>query len=133
MKAQRYTKETITHIGTTERNFPEFNIGDTIIVSQRVKEGDKERLQAFEGDVIAISNNGVSSTFTVRRISAHNIAVERIFPLYSPRIKDITILKNGDVCRAKLYYIRGRVGKAARIKEKITTKEKEARRKKVTE
>lgn len=129
MKAGKLTKETISSLGITERSFPEFNIGDTIAVSQRVKEGNKERIQIFQGDVIAKSNNGASSTFTVRKIGANSIAVERIFPLYTPVITDIKVVRHGDVRRAKLYYVRDRVGKAARIKEKILTREqKEAKK-----
>ncbi|MDP3888996.1 MAG: 50S ribosomal protein L19 [bacterium] len=102
-----------------DRTFPEFGPGDLVAVSQRIKEAGKERLQVFEGDVIAIKNNGISSTFTVRKISAHGVSVERIFPLNSPLIKSIEVIKKGDVRRAKLYYVRDRVGKSARIKEKI--------------
>jgi len=119
MKAKKLTKETIGDLGITERSFPEFNIGDTVAVSLRIKEGDKERVQAFEGDVIAKHNKGASSTFTVRKISEGGISVERILPFYSPLIAGIKVVKQGDVRRAKLYYVRDRVGKAARIKEKI--------------
>lgn len=123
MKAKQYTKETITSIGVTERKFPKFHIGDTIIVSQRIKEGNKERLQDFEGDVIAMHKNGASSSFIVRKIGANNVAVERIFPYYSPLIEKIRFKQRGDVRRAKLYYLRDRIGKAARVKEKVLTKE----------
>ena len=123
MKAKQYTKETIREIGMYKRDFPAFKAGDTIAVSQRIKEGDKERLQLFEGDVIAVRNNGVSSSFTVRKIGAHGIAVERIFTYYSPLIKSIKVVKQGDVRRAKLYYVRDRVGKSARLKEKVVTRE----------
>jgi large subunit ribosomal protein L19 len=125
MRAKGYTKETILNYGMTEREFPEFVIGDTVAVIQRIVEMDKdkkdqkERLQAFEGDVIAIHKNGMGTTFTVRKIGAHNISVERIFPLYSPAIKTVEIIRNGAVRRAKLYYLRGRVGKAARVREKV--------------
>ncbi len=118
MKAKDYTKETITAVGQREASLPEFNIGDTIGVHLRIKEGDKERIQLFQGDVIAIKHRGASGSFTVRKIGAHNIPVERIIPFHSPILKDITIVKRGDVRRAKLYYVRDRVGKAARIKEK---------------
>ena len=118
MKATGYTKETITSVGTGTTSFPEFNVGDTIEVSLRIKEGDKERIQLFQGDVIAIKDRAASSSFTVRKIGAHNVAVERILPFHSPIIKDITVVKRGDVRRAKLYYVRDRVGKAARIKSK---------------
>lgn len=123
MQAKKFTKETITNIGVTTRDFPKFNIGDTIAVSFRIKEGDKERTQIFQGDVIARKNNGASSTFTIRKIGAHSIPVERIVPLYSPKIKEIKVIKHGDVRRAKLYYVRDRIGKAARVKELVLTKE----------
>lgn len=127
MQAKKITKETVAKFGMIDRQFPEFNVGDTLAVVQRVreriKEGDKEsikeRLQTFEGDVIAIRNNGVSSTFTIRKIGAHNIAVERIFPFCTPIIEEIKVIRLGDVRRAKLYYLRDRIGKAAKIKEKI--------------
>ncbi len=123
MKARKFTRETIHDIGTADRNFPEFAVGDTISVAQRIKEGDKERIQTFEGDVIAKKGKGVTSTFTIRRIGANGVAVERIFPYYSPIIESITFVRNGDVRRAKLYYMRDRIGKAARVKERILTKE----------
>lgn len=123
MKAQHYTKETINQIGQSERAFPEFKSGDTLSVALRVMEGDKERIQLFEGDVIAIHRNGASSTFTIRRIGAHGVAVERILPFNSPLIESLTVVRRGDVRRAKLYYMRARVGRAARVKEKILTKE----------
>jgi len=123
MKAKKYTKETINELGMNARVFPNFGIGDTIVVSIFIKEGEKKRVQDFQGDIIAIHNNGASSTFTIRKIGANSVAVERIFPYHSPIISDIKIVKKGDVRRAKLYYVRDRVGKAARIKEKILTKE----------
>lgn len=123
MKAQKITKETVCGLGIKNPGFPIFQIGDTIAVSLRIKEGDKERLQLFEGDVIAMHNNGISSTFTVRRIGAHGIAVERILPYYSPLIASIKFLRCGKVRRAKLYYMRNRIGKAARVKEKVLTRE----------
>ncbi len=123
MKARHYTKETIREIGQYERSFPNFQVGDTIEVAQRIKEGDKERIQLFEGDVIAISKNGVSSTFIIRRIGANGVAVERIFPFYSPLIESIRFIRNGDVRRSKLYYMRERIGKAARVREKVLTRE----------
>jgi len=122
MKAKKYTKETIRELGMYDRNFPTFIIGDTVAVSQRIKEGDKERIQVFEGDVIAMHKNGASSTFTVRKIGANSIAVERIFPLYSPKIEFVRFIRHGKVRRAKLYYMRKRIGKAARVKEKVMTK-----------
>ncbi len=122
MKAHGYTKETIAQIGVSKTNFPAFREGDTIAVHQRIKEGDKERIQIFQGDVIALHKQGASTTFTIRKIGAHGIAVERKFPLYSPIIQSIKVVKMGDVRRAKLYYVRDRVGKSARLKEKILTR-----------
>jgi large subunit ribosomal protein L19 len=126
MKAKKYTRETIKEIGMNDRGFPKFKVGDTVAVEQRITEGDKTRIQTFEGDVIALGNKGISSTFTVRRIGAHGIAVERIFPYHSPLIEGIRLVRTGDVRRAKLYYLRDRIGKAARIKEKITRGTQEA-------
>jgi large subunit ribosomal protein L19 len=125
MKAKKYTRETIRDIGTEDRGFPVFAIGDTIAVSQRIKEGDKERIQVFEGDVIAIHKRGISSTFTIRKIGANSVAVERIFPFYSPKIDSIRFVRKGQVRRAKLYYIRERVGKAARVTEKVEGQQKD--------
>ncbi|NDD54858.1 50S ribosomal protein L19, partial [bacterium] len=105
MKARGLTRETILNIGQTERNFPAFNIGDTIEVSQTVKEGDKERTQLFTGDVIAMHNNGISSTVTVRRIGANGVGVEKIFPYFSPGVTGIRLVKSGIARRAKLYYV----------------------------
>ena len=124
MKAKWYTKETISDIDIQDRNFPPFRVGHTIAVSQRIKEGNKERLQVFQGDVIAMHKNGISTTFTVRKIGAHGISVERIFPYYSPLIQGIKVISRGFVRRAKLYYLRDRVGKAARLKEKVPIKNK---------
>jgi len=98
-------------------DFPKFNPGDRIRVQVRVIEGDKERLQNFEGDVISIRGNGNNKTFTVRKISS-GVGVERIFPVNSPKIAKIELVKQGDVRRAKLYYLRNLSGKAARIKGK---------------
>ena len=110
-------------LGATPRTFPKFRVGDTIAVSQIVTEGSKERIQIFQGDVIGMRGSGASETFTVRRISANNIPAERIYPYHSPIIDSIKIIKRGDVRRAKLYYVRDRIGKRARIKEKVLTKE----------
>ena len=96
----------------------EFSAGDTVVVQVRVKEGERERLQAFEGVVIAKRNRGLNSAFTVRKIS-HGEGVERVFQTHSPLIESVTVKRKGDVRRAKLYYLRGRTGKAARIKEKL--------------
>lgn len=101
-----------------ERDVPEFAAGDTVVVQVKVREGNRERLQAFEGVVIAKRNRGLNSSFTVRKIS-HGEGVERVFQTYSPLIAEIAVKRRGDVRRAKLYYMRERRGKAARIKEKI--------------
>ena len=101
-----------------DRKLPEFNPGDTIVVQVKVKEGSRERLQAYEGVVIAKKNRGLNSSFTVRKIS-HGEGVERVFQTYSPVVASVTVKRRGDVRRAKLYYLRDRTGKAARIKEKI--------------
>jgi large subunit ribosomal protein L19 len=122
MKANKLTKETLAGLGVTDRGFPTFGIGDTIAVAQRIKEGDKERIQMFEGDVIARNTHGISSTFTVRKIAANSVPVERIFPDHSPLIESIKVVRRGDVRRAKLYYLRSRVGKAGRVKEKVVSK-----------
>lgn len=129
MRAIKYTKETIMEIGVQDRKFPEFQVGDAIAVAQKIKEGEKERIQTFEGDVIAFRNHGIATTFTVRRIGANGVAVERIFPYHSPLIDNITFLRKGKVRRAKLYYIRDRVGKAARVKERVFTKEQKEQQK----
>ncbi len=100
------------------RELPDFSPGDTIIVNVKVKEGNRERLQAFEGVVIAIRNRGLNSAFTVRKIS-HGTGVERVFQTHSPLIDSVKVKRRGDVRRAKLYYLRGLEGKAARIKEKL--------------
>jgi len=100
------------------KEIPNFAPGDTIVVQVKVKEGDRERLQAFEGVVIAKRNRGLNSSFTVRKIS-HGEGVERVFQTYSPVVDSLAVKRRGDVRRAKLYYLRGRTGKAARIKEKI--------------
>jgi large subunit ribosomal protein L19 len=104
---------------TAERGIPEFAPGDTLRVDVKVVEGTRERIQAFEGVCIARSNDGVNSSFTVRKIS-YGEGVERVFPLHSPRIAAIEVMRRGKVRRAKLYYLRGRTGKSARIAEKTT-------------
>jgi large subunit ribosomal protein L19 len=101
-----------------EREVPDFSPGDTIVVQVRVREGNRERLQAYEGVVIAKKNRGLNSSFTVRKVS-HGEGVERVFQTYSPAIGSINVKRRGDVRRAKLYYLRKRSGKSARIKEKI--------------
>jgi len=100
------------------RQLPDFSPGDTVVVSVKVREGDRERLQAFEGVVIAIKNRGLNSAFTVRKIS-HGTGVERVFQTHSPLIDSVTVKRRGSVRRAKLYYLRDLEGKAARIKEKL--------------
>ena len=100
------------------KKVPEFGPGDTVVVQVRVREGNRERLQAFEGVVIAKRNRGLNSAFTVRKIS-HGEGVERVFQTYSPLVASIEVKRRGDVRRAKLYYLRERSGKSARIKEKI--------------
>jgi len=105
---------------TSKTNLPEFRAGDTLRVHYKVTEGDKSRIQPFEGIVISKKGSNVSKTFTVRKIGADNVAVERIFPLFSPNIDKIEVVKKGSVRRAKLYYLRDRVGKAAsRVKERV--------------
>ena len=95
-----------------------FNIGDTVKVHNRIKEGSRERIQIFEGTVIAKKHGGIEETITVRRLS-YGVGVEKVFPVYSPSIEKIEVVRSGKVRRAKLYYLRGRVGKSAKIKEKI--------------
>ena len=109
---------------SSERNIPEFGAGDTIKVDVKIVEGDKERIQAFEGLCIARSGGGLNESFTVRKIS-YGEGVERIFPIFSPKIAGITLLKRGKVRRAKLYYLRDRRGKSARIVEKIQVSKKD--------
>ena len=100
------------------RELPAFGPGDTVVVKVRVREGSRERLQNFEGVVIAKRKRGLNSSFTVRKLS-HGEGVERVFQTYSPQISEVVVKRRGDVRRAKLYYLRGRTGRAARIKEKI--------------
>lgn len=97
---------------------PKVNIGDTVRVHNKIKEGARERIQMFEGTVIAKKNSGISETFTVRRI-AYGVGVEKTFPIHSPNVVKVDIIRSGKVRRAKLYYVRDRVGKAAKIKENI--------------
>jgi large subunit ribosomal protein L19 len=101
-----------------QREIPDFGPGDTVVVEVKVKEGDRERVQAYEGVVIAKSNRGLNSSFTVRKIS-HGEGVERVFQSYSPSLGQITVKRRGNVRRAKLYFLRDRTGKAARIEEKV--------------
>ena len=104
-----------------KKELPEFAPGDTVVVQVKVKEGNRERLQAFEGVVLGKRNRGLNSAFTVRKVS-HGVGVERTFQTYSPLIDSITVKRRGDVRQAKLYYLRERSGKAARIKEKLNAK-----------
>ncbi|MDE2006429.1 MAG: 50S ribosomal protein L19 [Rhodospirillales bacterium] len=118
---QAYEAEEIARL-TTARAVPDFAPGDTVRVSVKVVEGERARVQAFEGVVIARSNKGLNSNFTVRKIS-YGEGVERVFPLYSPTIAEISVVRRGAVRRAKLYYLRGRSGKSARIAEKARATE----------
>ena len=113
---QQYEADQIAALSAA-RAVPEFSPGDTVRVAVKVVEGDRARTQAFEGVCIARSNKGLNSNFTVRKIS-YGEGVERVFPLYSPNIAEINVVRRGDVRRAKLYYLRGRSGKSARIAEK---------------
>lgn len=97
---------------------PEVNIGDTVRVHVKIKEGDRERVQVFEGTVIARRGGGISETFTVRSIS-YGVGVERVFPIHSPHVEKVEVVRHGKVRRSKLYYLRNRVGKAAKVKERL--------------
>lgn len=101
-----------------KEQLPEMNIGDTVKVYVKIKEGDRERIQTFEGTLIARKHGGVSETFTVRRIS-HGCGIERVFPLHSPNVDKVEVIRSGKVRRGKLYYLRGKSGKAAKVKGKI--------------
>ncbi|MBQ5566166.1 MAG: 50S ribosomal protein L19 [Clostridia bacterium] len=103
---------------SVKKEVPSFRIGDTVRVSVNIREGERERIQMFEGTVIAKKSSGVAETFTVRRV-AYGVGVERVFPLHCPNVKDVKVIRHGKVRRAKLYYLRDRVGKAAKVKEKI--------------
>jgi large subunit ribosomal protein L19 len=123
MKSKKLNKETIQSIATRDLSYPDFKIGDVVEIAQWVQEGDAaKRIQTFQGNVIAKSNNAASSTFTVRKIAADGIAVERIYPLYSPIIDSVRLVAKARVRRAKLYYIRHKVGSDAVIKEKVVRK-----------
>ncbi|MBP1559264.1 MAG: 50S ribosomal protein L19 [Oscillospiraceae bacterium] len=104
--------------GSLKENAPEVNVGDTVRVHVWIKEGERQRIQAFEGTVIAKKHGGVNETFTVRRMS-HGVGVERVFPVHSPNVEKVELIRSGKVRRGKLYYLRGRVGKAAKVKEAI--------------
>ena len=101
-----------------KKEVPQFNVGDTVRVHNKIVEGNRERIQLFEGTVIAKKNGGISETFTVRRVS-YGVGVEKTFPLHSPRVDKVEVVRAGKVRRAKLYYLRDRVGKAAKVKERI--------------
>ena len=104
--------------GSMKKELPSFSIGDTVRVGVRIREGKTERVQMFEGTVIAIKGSGISKTFTVRRVS-YGVGVERVFPLHSANVDSVEVIHKGKVRRAKLYYLRDRVGKAAKVKEDI--------------
>ena len=104
--------------GMLKEEKPEIKIGSTVRVHVRITEGDKSRIQMFEGTVIAKNNSGIAETFTVRRVS-YGVGVERVFPVHSPNVAKVETVRNGKVRRAKLYYLRDRVGKAAKVKEQI--------------
>ncbi|WP_270740040.1 50S ribosomal protein L19 [Massilioclostridium coli] len=108
----------LIHESSMKKELPIVNVGDTVRVHVLIKEGDKERIQVFEGTVIAKKHGGVSETFTVRRI-AYGVGVERVFPIHSPHVAKVELVRSGKVRRGKLYYLRDRVGKAAKVKEKI--------------
>ena len=101
-----------------KQEVPAFSVGDTVKVHVRIKEGDKSRIQVFEGTVIAKKHGGISETFTVRRV-AHGCGIERVFPVHTPAVAKVEVVRYGKVRRAKLYYLRDRVGKAAKVKEQI--------------
>lgn len=109
--------KTITE-GMIKENRPVFNVGDTVRVSVRIKEGERERIQAFEGTVIAKKHGGIAETFTVRRI-AYGVGIERVFPINSPFVEKVEVVRRGRVRRAKLFYLRQRTGKAAKVKEQL--------------
>ena len=131
MKAKIYTKETILNLGVYDRNFPDFNVGDTVIVTTKVKDfvsavkkgasAKAHRNQSFEGIVLAIKHFGIAKTFTVRKIM-DGISIERVFPYYSPQVLDLQLKEEGDVRRAKLYYLRDRYGKKSEVKRKKKVK-----------
>ena len=104
--------------GSLKETPPEFSIGDTVRVDVKIREGERERIQAYEGTVIAKKGSGVAETFTVRRVS-YGVGVERVFPLHSPNVAAVKVVRNGKVRRSKLYYLRDRIGKAAKVKEAI--------------
>ena len=104
--------------GSMKEETPKFQIGDTVKVAVKIREGSRERIQMFEGTVIAIKGSGISKTFTVRRLS-YGVGIERVFPLHSPNVESVQVIRSGKVRRAKLYYLRDRVGKTAKVKENL--------------
>ena len=104
--------------GMIKEERPHIKVGDVVKVHVKIREGERERIQMFEGTVIAKKGSGVAETFTVRRV-AYGVGVERVFPLHSPNVKDVQVIRYGKVRRSKLYYLRDRVGKAAKVKEQI--------------
>ena len=103
---------------SVKKEIPQFDIGDTVRIDVNIREGERERIQVFEGTVIARKGSGISETFTVRRVS-YGVGVERVFPIHSPNVKAVSIVRKGRVRRAKLYFLRDRVGTAAKVKEQI--------------
>ena len=101
-----------------KQEIPAFEVGDTVRIGVNIREGDKERVQMFEGTVIARKGSGISETFTVRRVS-YGVGIERVFPIHSPNVKEVKVIRRGKVRRAKLYYLRDSVGKAAKVKEQV--------------
>lgn len=108
----------IIEADSVKAELPKFSIGDTVRVGVRIREGKNERIQMFEGTVIAIKGSGISKTFTVRRVS-YGVGIERVFPMHSTNVDSVQVIRRGKVRRAKLYYLRDRVGKAAKVKENI--------------
>ena len=103
---------------SVKQEIPAFEVGDTVRIGVNIREGDKERVQMFEGTVIARKGSGISETFTVRRVS-YGVGIERVFPIHSPNVKEVKVIRRGKVRRAKLYYLRDRVGKTAKVKEQV--------------
>ena len=103
---------------SVKQEIPAFEVGDTVRIGVNIREGDKERVQMFEGTVIARKGSGINETFTVRRVS-YGVGIERVFPIHSPNVKEVKVIRRGKVRRAKLYYLRDRVGKAAKVKEQV--------------
>ncbi len=103
---------------SVKAELPQFDVGDTVRIDVNIREGERERIQVFEGTVIARKGSGISETFTVRRVS-YGVGVERVFPIHSPNVKAISVVRKGRVRRAKLYFLRDRVGKAAKVKEQL--------------